>query len=85
MKMIIRIICNILLISLAFGQSVYWEPEIPVPGGYITIYYNVIEGTLDDNTNPVFIHLGYNGWQDVDDYAMTIDPPELTLFNTISI
>ena len=40
MQMIIKIICNILLISLAFGQSVYWEPEIPVPGGDITIYYN---------------------------------------------
>ncbi|SVC79132.1 uncharacterized protein METZ01_LOCUS331986, partial [marine metagenome] len=40
MKIIIRIICNILLISLTFGQSVYWEPEIPVPGGDITIYYN---------------------------------------------
>ena len=52
----------------------YWEPEIPVPGGDITIFYNVIEGTLDDNTNPVFIHLGYNGWQEVDDYAMTLDP-----------
>lgn len=72
--MIIKIICNILLISLAFGQSVYWEPEIPVPGGDITIYYNVIEGTLDDNTNPVFIHLGYNGWQEVNDYAMTLEP-----------
>ena len=59
--------------AVVVGQSVYWEPEIPVPGGDITIFYNVIEGILDDNTNPVFIHLGYNGWQDVDDYAMTLE------------
>ena len=60
----------LLLISNALTQSVYWEPEIPTPGGDITVFYNVIEGTLDDNTNPVYIHIGYNGWVDVDDYVM---------------
>ncbi len=56
------------------AQAVYWEPEIPVPGGNITIYYNTLEGTLPDNTSPVYIHLGYNGWQETDDYAMTFEP-----------
>ncbi len=53
---------------------VFWEPEIPVPGGDITIYYNVVEGTLPNNSNPVYIHLGYNGWQNTNDYAMTLAP-----------
>ncbi|MCP4710923.1 MAG: hypothetical protein GY869_20055, partial [Planctomycetes bacterium] len=30
-----------------------------------------IEGTLPDDADPVYIHLGYNGWQNVDDYVMT--------------
>ena len=65
--------------AVAMGQSVYWEPEIPVPGGDLTIYYNVIEGTLDDNTNPVYIHIGHSGWigcenNQICDYAMTYEP-----------
>jgi len=63
------------LISAAYAQDVvFWEPEIPVPGGVVTIYYNVIEGTLPDDTNPVYIHLGYNGWQNTNDYVMTPAP-----------
>jgi len=61
----------VIMLTFAWNQSVYWEPEIPVPGGDITIYYNVIEGTLDNSTYPVYIHLGYNGWQETDQYAMT--------------
>ena len=61
----------VIMLTFAWNQSVYWEPEIPVPGGDITIYYNVIEGTLDNTTYPVYIHLGYNGWQETDQYAMT--------------
>ncbi|MBT3251074.1 MAG: hypothetical protein HN729_01100 [Candidatus Marinimicrobia bacterium] len=64
----------ILLSSTMNAQYVYWEPEIPIPGGEITIYYNTIEGALPDNTMPVYIHLGYNGWQDTEDYAMTFQP-----------
>ena len=61
----------VIMLTFVWSQSsVYWEPEIPVPGGDITIYYDVIEGTLPDNTQPVYIHLGYNGWQDFDDYPM---------------
>jgi len=53
---------------------VYWEPEIPIPGQEITVYYNTIDGALPNNTFPAYIHLGYNGWQDTEDYAMSYDP-----------
>ena len=69
---------GLFLISLIFSLKsfavvVYWEPAVPVPGGTVTIYYNVSEGTLPDDTNPVYIHLGYNGWTNVNDYAMSQD------------
>ncbi len=57
----------------AAALVVYWDPPNPVPGGTVTIFYNVIEGTLPDDANPVYIHLGVNGWQDVHDYPMTPD------------
>ena len=63
-----------LLFNLLRSNSVYWEPEIPVPGGEITIFYNTIEGDLPNNTFPVYVHLGYDGWIDVDDYAMSYSP-----------
>lgn len=64
-----------LLINILSAQNVvYWEPAIPIPGGDITIYYNMIDGTLPDNTNPVYLHLGYNGWQNTQDYTMSYAP-----------
>ena len=70
-----RFLIIIFLISVPYAQDVvFWEPEIPVPGGVVTIYYNTIEGTLPDDTNPVYIHLGYNGWQNTNDYVMTPAP-----------
>ena len=68
-RLIFLIFCNIL-----FSNSVYWEPEVPVPGGEISIYYNTLDGELPNNTFPVYIHLGYNGWIDVEDYAMSYAP-----------
>ncbi len=65
----------IILLSQIWAQDrVFWEPEIPVPGGDITIYYNVVDGTLPGNTNPVYIHLGYNGWENTNDYTMNLAP-----------
>jgi Carbohydrate binding domain (family 25). len=69
-----KIFYIISLITFTWAQSVYWEPELPVPGGEITIFYNVIDGTLDNNTNPVYAHVGFNGWEEVDDYPMTLEP-----------
>ena len=64
----------IFFLSTAISSSVFWEPEIPVPGGEITIYYNTLEGSLPNNTFPVYVHLGYDGWVDVEDYAMSYSP-----------
>lgn len=61
------------LFGNAFGIVVYWHPVAPSPGDSVTIFYNVIEGTLPDDTNPVYIHLGINGWQNVHDWEMTPD------------
>ncbi len=61
----------VFMLTFTWSQSVYWEPVIPEPGGEITIYYNLSEGSLDNSTSTVYIHLGHSGWQDVDDYAMT--------------
>lgn len=58
----------------AFAGRVYWEPTNPVPGENVTIYYNVIQGTLPDDANLVWIHLGYNDWQNTNDYQMTEVP-----------
>ena len=68
-KIIYLIVFNVIL-----SNSVFWEPEIPVPGGDITIYYNTIQGTLPNTTFPVYVHLGYDGWVDVEDYAMSYSP-----------
>ena len=73
MKTRLYIIC-LLLLNIGLSNYVFWEPEIPVPGGEITIYYNTIEGSLPNATFPVYVHLGNDGWQDVDDYAMSYSP-----------
>jgi 1,4-alpha-glucan branching enzyme len=58
------------LLSFVYTSVVFWEPEIPVPGGDITIYYNTSEGSLPEQTNPAYIHLGHSGWLEVQDYEM---------------
>ena len=62
------------IINFLIANYVYWEPAIPSPGGTIEIYYDSEEGILADNLNSVFIHLGYNGWQDTEDYEMFYQP-----------
>ena len=68
------IIFYLLLKVISAQNLVYWEPEQPVPGELITIFYNHIEGSLPDNTAQVYIHLGYNGWQSTEDYTMSYTP-----------
>ena len=75
MKNLIKtILVIILLLTMVQATYVYWEPEVPIPGGTITIFYNTIEGALPDNVTSVYIHLGYNGWQNTSDYPMTYQP-----------
>ena len=64
----------IILFTSSMANYVYWEPAIPSPGGTIEIYYDSEEGILSDNLSSIFIHLGDNGWQDVDEYEMFYQP-----------
>lgn len=52
-----------------------WTPANPVPGGTLTISYDPVAGTLPDNTNPVYIHIGHSGWTNI------IDPDPVMTFN----
>ena len=35
-----RIFLTIIIFNITFANYVYWEPEIPTPGGTIEIFYN---------------------------------------------
>jgi hypothetical protein len=66
------IIIFIALCGITYPQNVYWEPENPVQGGQVTIFYNLEgRGILPNSTNPVYIHLGFDGWNNTIDYTMT--------------
>ncbi len=58
------------------GDAVTWYPAEPEAGGTLTIGYDVIAGALPDETNPVYIHIGHSGWQDIisPDPVMTYNP-----------
>ena len=45
--------------------TVYWEPSSPSPGDSVTIYYDPVAGALPDLTDPVYIHIGHSGWQEI--------------------
>ena len=72
--LIIRFFTTLVFFNVFFANYVYWEPAIPSPGGTIDIFYDSEEGTLSDDLSSLFIHLGYNGWQEVDDYEMFYQP-----------
>jgi hypothetical protein len=57
------------------GEVVTWEPAEPVAGGTLTIRYDAVAGSLPDDTNPVYIHIGHSGWTQIvtPDPAMTWD------------
>lgn len=57
------------------GDAASWFPEIPTAGENVTIYYDLAEGSLPNDTNPVKIHIGHSGWQSVitPDPTMTFD------------
>jgi hypothetical protein len=52
------------------GDRVTWTPQNPQGGDQVTIYYDLSLGTLPQNTNPVKIHIGHSGWQNI----VTPDP-----------
>ena len=52
-----RVVIFCLLLNLVSAQNlVYWEPEQPIPGESITIFYNHIEGSLPDDAVQVYVH-----------------------------
>ena len=67
-------IIAILLLNVSLSTYVYWEPAVPSPGGTIEIFYDSEEGVLDDGLASLFIHLGYNGWENTLDYEMFAQP-----------
>jgi len=70
MKKLLILLTSLFGLALQ-GQSVYWEPATITQGGEVDIYYNIINGTLPDNASQVLIHLGWNGWTNVEDLPMT--------------
>ena len=71
-KRISTTILVLLLFSFTDAQDVYWEPENPIQGGQVTIYYDLeSRNILPSGTNPVYIHLGFDGWNNTADYSMT--------------
>jgi len=74
---ITRSIINQAYIGLAGGSpgdtAAYWIPEEPEAGDTVAIYYDPVAGALPDGTDPVYIHIGHSGWQEIvtPDPAMT--------------
>jgi hypothetical protein len=75
-----RSIINHVYVGLAGGSPgdtvAYWHPDNPSAGDTLAIYYDPVAGALPDNTDPVYIHIGHSGWQDIltPDPAMTYRP-----------
>lgn len=61
------------------SDRVWWSPENPAPGTNITIFYNAAVGPLPPNSNPVYIHIGHSGWQNImsPDPLMTLDSAQV--------
>lgn len=69
-------ICALILLGffglLSAQDGVDWEPDYPVQGGQLTIYYDLdYRGILPSDTNPVYLHLGFDNWTNTADYSMT--------------
>ncbi len=73
MRLLILTISLLAALSLNAQDAVWWEPEQPVQGGEVTIFYNTVHGSLPDAANPVNLHIGVNGWQEVQDFVMTAE------------
>ena len=52
-------------------HAVWWQPENPAAGDELTIFYG--ENAALFGVPQLYIHLGTNGWENIDNYAMTFD------------
>jgi hypothetical protein len=57
------------------GSRVMWQPTAPIGGDTMTVFYSMTGSPLPANTNPVYIHIGFSGWQGIitPDPAMSYD------------
>ncbi len=57
------------------GRAISWEPENPEAGDTLSIYYDLTQGVLPADTDPVYIHIGHSGWREIitPDPAMRFD------------
>ncbi|MBK6765050.1 MAG: hypothetical protein IPG71_01715 [bacterium] len=69
------------------GERVSWTPQNLTGGQSVTIYFDLSQSPLPQNTNPVRIHIGHSGWQGVlnPDPLMTYDPDSAMWRYTYSI
>ena len=71
-KRIGAVVLVLVLFSFTYAQDIHWEPENPFQGELVTIYYDLeSRGILPSGTNPVYIHLGFDGWNNTADFSMT--------------
>jgi hypothetical protein len=59
---------------------VWWEPQLPSAGDTLSVFYDLVcRGVLPPDTNPVYIHVGHSGWQEIisPDPAMVWDEEAL--------
>lgn len=62
--------------GVAPDTCVFWSPDSPEAGETLSIWYDLgCRGVLPPGTDPVLIHVGHSGWQDVlsPDPSMTWD------------
>ncbi|RPJ44876.1 MAG: hypothetical protein EHM19_06120, partial [Candidatus Latescibacterota bacterium] len=52
------------------GEAVSWDPAAPAAGDTVRILYDLALGALPPETDPVRIHIGHSGWQEI----VTPDP-----------
>ncbi len=67
---------------------VWWDPVEPAAGSRVTIYYDLdCRAVLPPATDPVYIHVGHSGWQDIlsPDPAMVWDAGEEAWSHTYSV
>ncbi len=69
-------ICAVVLLNILGLLSAYdgidWEPQYPVNGGKVVIYYDLnTRNILPPETNPVYLHLGFDNWNNTADYTMS--------------
>ena len=52
------------------GDPVSWDPPSPHAGEVVSIFYDPARGALPPDVDPVYIHIGHSGWQEI----ITPDP-----------